>query len=106
RIQKEIGFIKQVPAERHTEAEVEIAIVLSEELSKSSVKTYRRRNLYIYLRSRTNLIRRDRVYCIYKLLNPNGVQRRRDKAREYYSAIITPRLMYVLSIDAYYKFEY
>lgn len=106
RIRKELGLYKRLPPEAWEAAEAEITTILQQELVNTVVESYGQGNLYTYLRSKYNIISRDRVHKISKLLNPQGIENRLNRARAHRGAVITPGPMYSWSMDAYCKYEF
>ncbi|EMF16298.1 uncharacterized protein SEPMUDRAFT_34955, partial [Sphaerulina musiva SO2202] len=81
RLRKEIGLYKRILVAYREEAELGIVEVLRKELEDGGIKDLSRRMLYEYIRSKYNIVSRDRLYRVLDTLNPEAVRRRRVKAK-------------------------
>lgn len=94
-LRKEIGLYKRILAAYRKDAELAIAEVLRQELDNRNIKDFSRRILYEYMRSKYNIVSRDRLYRVLYVLNLDVVRRRRINVRQHRGAPILPRPNYV-----------
>lgn len=106
KIRKDMGLYKQVSAADLPLAQELMEAILKHELDLGEVENFGKNFLYTKMRSKYNIVSRDRMWSVLKELNPEGVRRRLTKTKEHKGAVMLPGPNWAWSMDAYCKLEY
>ena len=106
KLRRSTGLYKRVPSDKIEEVEQAMREALKNEMETGHIEDFGRGHLYTWMRSRYNLIGRDRMYRIAKEVDPDMAARRRQAAQQRRGATIVPGPNFAWSMDAYCKFEH
>jgi hypothetical protein len=87
------------------EAEQHIQEIVQEEMKKGPIDGYGKQFIYLHFRQKYHILARDRLFKIYKELNPEGVARRGRDAQNRKGEYIVPGPNWIWSIDGHEKLK-
>ena len=107
RIRLDLNLRRRVNFEEINEVDFNehVRELISNELKKGEIEGYGYRFLYTYMRQRRQMIGRDRLYKVYKELNPIAVDRRKRDLQRHRGQYVVPGPNFIWSIDGYDKLK-
>ena len=91
--------------EQQAEADKVIHKLISDELKKGVIDGYGCRYLYTHFRQQGHIAARDRLFQIYRTINPEAVERRKRDLQRYRGEYVVPGPNFIWSIDGYDKLK-
>ena len=91
--------------EQQAQADEVVQKLISDELEKGVIDGYGRSYLYTHFRQQGHIIARDRLFRIYRTINPEGVERRKRDLQRHRGEYLVPGPNFIWSIDGYDKLK-
>jgi len=91
--------------EEQAHADTVIHQLISDEVQKGQIEGYGRGLLYTHFRQQGYFMARDRMFRIYRTINPQAVERRRRDLQRSKGEAIIPGPNYIWSLDGYDKLK-
>jgi hypothetical protein len=106
RIRKRLGIRLRVddPTEREQQIE-EIKAILLVEDAVGDIEGYGRRLQYVFLRSQGAFFPRDLIFEVYRMINPEAIERRRSDLQRRRGSYDCPGPNWIWHVDGYMKLE-
>jgi len=106
RLRFELNLKRSVRTEADLrESNERIHQMISDELQKGVIDGYGYRYLYTHLRQKGHIAARNRLFQIYRTINPAAVDRRKRDLQRHKGEYIVPGPNYIWSIDGYDKLK-
>jgi hypothetical protein len=106
RLRFELGLKRRIRgAEAKAAADLLVRGILEEELKKGVVDGYGRQYLQVHLKQRYHCVARDRLFRIYRTINPEGVDRRKRDVQRRRGEYIVPGPNWLWSVDGHDKLK-
>ena len=81
--------------EQQAQADKVVQKLISDELQKGVIDGYGCRYLYTHFRQQGHIIARDRLFRIYRIINPEAVERRKRDLQRHRGEYIVPGLNFI-----------
>jgi hypothetical protein len=121
---KRLGIYRRVSVFNREESERELRRIVQEQLDLGTIESYGRGLLHGFLRNQgciasrlaasldpstlfraNHLLQRDRIFSVYRELNPAAIQRRTQDLQRHRGEYIVPGPDFVWSVDGYCKLQ-
>ncbi|OQN95138.1 hypothetical protein B0A48_18723 [Cryoendolithus antarcticus] len=105
RMRLALGLKQRVPGADREQMDALMAEKLAYEMEQGQIEDLGKHHLYRFMRSKYNIIGRERLYAIARTNYSEVIEPRRQKAKRHRGKIIVPGPNYCLSMDGHCKLE-
>ncbi|KAK6429957.1 hypothetical protein LTR95_013891 [Oleoguttula sp. CCFEE 5521] len=105
RMRLALGLKQRVPGADREQMEALMVEKLAYEMEQGQIEDLGKHHLYRFMRSKYNIIGRERLYAIARTNYSEVIEPRRQKAKRHRGKIIVPGPNYCLSMDGHCKLE-